>query len=291
MSPPSDAPGVIVNSPSLSRAPAPNMQEPAEDYSTFLYVLQTGGCAITQPAALAWLDRYTQENKTMPEEHVTKLLEMMRDGRNPKWESGYRQHIFNSTFNALHLCAVGEPFTRILQDLTLHDADPVIRLYAMQHLGMQRSIGHLTGELADEIHSLMETLAKKSGEEVSGTAIQVLASWDGADNAENDPSTRQIALATASDSNRPVDIRVTAIHAAGSSVLPLARDLARNPSESVMLRKAAISQIGQHGDMQDVITLNTLAGESSRLAQAAEPALAEIRKRLSGKITAEPIPY
>jgi len=271
--------------------PVPDLQDPAEDFQTFLYVLETGGCEITRPAAIAWLDRYTGEHLALPEDQVARLMAMIVEGGHPTWEKAYRQHLFNSTFNALHLCHAGEPFTRALQQLALHDTDSVMRLYALQHLGMQRRVGHLTGALADEIHVMLETLAQEPAEEVSGTAIQVLASWDGADDAEQDPATLQLALATAADTSRSVDIRVTAIHAAGSASLPLARKLAVDAAQPVMLRKASIARIGQHGDVQDLASLTALAGESTRLAQAAEPAQAAIRNRLDHPSAPKPVPY
>lgn len=268
----------------------PDLTEPAEDFSTFLYVLQTGGCVITRPVAIAWLDAFSRENSAMPEAHATRVMRMIAEGGHPSWEPGYRQHLYNSAFNALHHCPTGEEFTRQLLRLSLHDAERTLRLYAMQHLKAQRRIGHLpNGPLASEVHAALQNLAQSAEEDVSGYAIDVLALWNGGE--ESDPALQQLALATAADTSRSVDIRVTAIHAAGPASLPLARALSTRPDEHVMLRKAAIARIGEHGTVEDFPSLEILRQENSRLAQAAEPALLAIRDRLAHPHKSQPVPY
>lgn len=281
----------LVVAPKLSKVPTPDLNEPAESFQTYQYVLQTGGCEITRPAAIGWLDSYEREHSIMSDAQADCVLGMIEQGGHASWDHSYRQHIYNSAFNALHLSHVGERFTRDLQKIALQDADEVMRLYALQHLGMQRQIGHLTGVLADEIHAMLESLARKPGEEVAGTAIQILASWNGSENSKPDLSIQQLALATAADPSRSVDIRVTAIHAAGSASLPLARTIASDSTQPVMLRKAAISRIGDHGDTQDISELTALRGESIRIAQAAEPAIKAIQFRLDHPNAPEPTPY
>jgi hypothetical protein len=269
----------------------PDLQEPAEDFSTFRHVLQTGGCDLTRPVAIAWLDRHARQHTRLPGNQITQVMTMIKDGGHPSWDPGYRQHLFNSAFNALHPCQIGEAFTRALHHLALHDGDRIMRLYAIQHLSIQRRIGHLTGILADEVRATLETLAREPGEEVSGGAILLLASWDGADDEGNDASVQQLALATAADRDRPVDIRVTAIHAAGPASLPLSRTLASDSASPVLLRKAAIAGIGRYGSAEDLDMLAELKAESSRIAQAAGPARETIQARLSNPTAAIPIPY
>jgi hypothetical protein len=271
---------------SLSAA-VPDLREPAEDFDTYLHVLLTGGCEITRPVAIAWLDRISRENSALPEDQASLVMGMIADGGHSSWSSGYRQHLFNSAFNALHRSRIGEPYTLRLLHLSLHDSDRTMRLYALQHLGAQRRAGQLAdGPLSEKVRTSLLELAKSREEEVSGYAIDLLTSWDGGGDGEPEPSIRDLALATAADTSRPVDIRVTALHAAGSASLPLARALAARSDEHVMLRKAAIARIGEHGTAGDLASLETLRAESSRLAQAATPALAKLQKRQHS--TAEP---
>jgi hypothetical protein len=276
---PAPSAGILTAPPKQSPAPAPDLREPAEDFDTYLHVLQTGGCEITRPAAIAWLDRYARENAALPEAHSARVMKMIADGGHPSWEAAYRQHLFNSAFNALHRCHIGESLTLRLLQLSLHDPDRTIRLYALQHIGAQRRAGHLPdGDLAEKVSASLRGLAVAREDEVSGYAIDLLVSWDGGEGGEPDPSLRDLALATAADTSRAVDIRVTALHASGSASLPLARDLAARTEEHVMLRKAAIACIGKHGTDADFASLESLRAESARLAQAAEPALARLRK-------------
>ena len=146
--------------------------------------------------------------------------------------------------------------------------------------------------IRDSIRATVEALARQQESEVSGTAIQLLADWDvHADDKPLAPDVAQLAVATAADGSRSVDIRVTAIHAAGPAALSLSRDLASNPEEPVMLRKAAIARMGEDGGPEDLAQLESLTKESSRLAQAAQPAIESIRQRASGVKPVKLVPY
>jgi len=283
-------PQITTAVPSPSVAQTIDLTEPAVAFSTFQHVLDTGGCEITRPVAIEWLDRHASTLAPPDSSEEDAIFAMITQGGHPTWNASYRQHIFNSAFNALHLTTSAEALTRALHHLAVHDADRIMRLYALQHLNAQRRIGHLPdGRLSDEVHSTLFKIAHAKEEQCSGYAIQVLVSWHGGE--DSDPSLQQLALATAADTARPVDIRVTAIHAAGSASLPLARTLATQSDEHVMLRKAAIARIGEHGTEADFPSLETLRRESSRLAQAAEPALLAIRHRLANPNAPAPLPF
>lgn len=268
------------------------MREPAEDFATFQYVLETGGCDVTRSAALAYLDRHVRDQQPLPQEEYARVMAMIEQGGNPSWTEGYRQHLFNSAFNAMHYGNSGEPFIRQLERLALNDPDLIMRLYALQHLGMMRRIGQINGDLAAQIRATVETMARQQDSQVSGTAIQLLADWDGSQNDKPlSADVAQLALATAADQKRSVDIRVTAIHAAGPAALTLARSVADNASEPVMLRKAAIARIGEDGGPEDLDQLTNLSGEGSRIAQAAQPAIDAIRGRMARTRPVKLVPY
>lgn len=259
--------------------PQIDLINPPESFLTLRHVQETGGCDTTRPVAISWLDRHAREHTALRPEQIDYVFTMIEQGGHTSWPSSYRQHLYNSAFNALHHCRVEERYTRVMHYLALHDADRTMRLYALQHLGAQRRIGVLDGTLADEIKATLVSLASDAQGDLSGTAIQVLSWWDGSLETIEDPTTLALALATAEDSSRPVDIRVSAIHAAGPASLPLARRLASDTVQPLMVRKSAIARIGHHGDARDLSALETLRSESSRLAQAAEPALQFIRDR------------
>ena len=273
-------------------ASAPDMREPAEDFATFQYVLETGGCDITRSAALAYLDRHVRDQQPLPQEECARVMAMIEQGGNPSWTEGYRQHLFNSAFNAMHYGNSGVPYIRQLERLALNDPDLTMRLYALQHLGMMRRIGQLNGDLAAQIRATVETMARQQDSQVSGTAIQLLADWDGSQSDKPlSTDVAQLALATAADEKRSVDIRVTAIHAAGPAALTLARSVAKNAREPVMLRKAAIARIGEDGGPEDLDQLASLSREGSRIAQATQPAIDAIRGRMTDTRPVKLVPY
>lgn len=65
-------------------------------------------------------------------------------------------------------------------------------------------------------------------------------------------------------------------------VLDLARSLAGDRNQPVILRKAALNLIGRHGEARDLGVLRLCSRESARLAQAGEPAVRSLNDRLAG---------
>jgi hypothetical protein len=273
------------------KAPKPDLDHPAESYETYLYVLQSGGCDITRPVAITWLDRLASQQLVMPAEQCASVLAMLQSGGHVSWHLTYRQHIFNSAMNALHLCSTGETLTRQLFRLACNDADRTMRLYAMQHLGTQRRIGHLPDSpLATEIYTALNELAGQPNEESSGTALDLLTTWHG-ENSTITPTLVSLALSTAADAKRPTDVRVSALFAAGAASLDLARQLAADPTQPVLLRKSSLACIGEYGNEADIVMMRTFRDQSSRLAQAAEPAIAQLRKRQQPMSKPKRTPY
>lgn len=265
---------------------------PSESFQTLCHVLASGGGPLTRETAVAWLDRITREHRPLPAEAEAPLLGMLASDGHPDWSAGYRQQIFNSACNALRADSgtCGESFVRILLAHATAHPDRVLRLYALQHIDLLRRDGELEGALADEIHRSLQVLAADPESDVAGTAILLLAGWEG-HSAEASPAVLELAVATAGDASRPVDIRVSALHSAGPAVLDTARAIAVNTAEPVILRKAAIARIGRHGGATDLPVLADLRAESTRLAQAADPAIEALRKRLRNPAAPAPIPY
>lgn len=267
--------------------------EPESSFTTVRHVIATGGCALTRETAIAWLDQQARERAALSDEVETTLLTLLRDSHgHPDWSPGYHQHIFNSACNALRVrpSDSGEALARILHSHATSNPDRILRLYALQHLDSLRKSGHLTGALAEEIHATLQHIAASPDNDVAGTAIQLLAEWDGPA-ADAPPAILALAAHTAADRSRSVDIRVSAIHSAGPAALDAARLIAADPTEPVLLRKAAIARIGHDGTAYDLAALESLTTESARLCQASEPALLNLRKRLRDPSAPAPVPY
>ena len=269
-----------------TRAPT---DDPSPSFELVRHTAETGGDERTRELAIVWLDTQAREGHSLTTEQVTWLLHALEAGGHPDWKPGYRQWFHNSAFNALHRSEDPQPLTRLLAQLAEKDPDPILRLYALQHIGTQRANGRLTGPSAGEIHSLLRGLLG-TDPATAGTVIDLLATWDGEENPA-DPEVRARAAAMAEDKSLATDVRVTALHTAGPDSLAPARRLAVDTTQPVILRKAAIACIGRHGGEADFADLKKLSGESSRLSQAANPALTAIRQRISNPDAPAPIPF
>lgn len=284
------------SSPSTTTAPATtsayaiDLTDPEPSHEVLRYVVDTGGDKRTREVALVWLDEQARLGQPLHPAQETALLAMLRKNGHPSWDGEYRLWIFNSAFNVLQLTGDPEPLTHLLQNLALHDPHRTMRLYALQHIGLMRSSTRLTGAPAAEIHTTLEQLATAPESEVAGTAIALLAAWQGPQ-APADPEVLAQAAHIAADADRAVDVRITALHAADAQALPTARQLAGDAAQHVLLRKAAIACIGRHGNEADFPVLEKLTQENSRLAQATDPALRAIRHRLTNPQTPALVPF
>lgn len=281
--------------PPVATAPAAvTPHEPESSLDTVLDVIATGGCKLTREAAIAWLDQQARQRQPLASEASSVLLDMLRRAEgHPHWSPGYRQHIFNSACNALRANPPAETPAALARILLAHATshpDRILRLYALQHIDSLRKSGHLESPLAGEIHATLQQIAAAPESNIAGTAIHLLAEWDGPA-AAAPPAILKLAAHTAADRSRPVDVRVSAIHTAGPAALDTARTIAADPTEPVILRKAAIARIGHDGISADLDTLRTLRAESSRLAQAADPAIHHLQSRLRNPAKPAPVPY
>ncbi|MBT7960097.1 MAG: hypothetical protein HN759_12280 [Akkermansiaceae bacterium] len=270
--------------------PGLNLKQPQASYQLVRYVFEQGGDELTRKLAINWLDKQSRQGIPLDEQREKWLLDVLTANGHAGWGQEYRFWIFNSAFNVLQMGKEQEKFTRFLQKLALDDSEKTMRLYALQHLELQRSAGNLDGALADEIKKNLQELTSKQGSQTAGTALAMLIKWDGSETPP-DPELVSLALGLVKDSERPVDIRVTAIHTVGDEALATARVLAFDTTQPTMVRKAAIACIGRHGSAADMAKLKSLKGASFRITQATRPAIQLIRKRLSNKSGAEPIPF
>ena len=274
----------------LQTYPGLDLADPAASFQTLRYINENGGDEITRSQAIVWLDQQARTGQPAPREQESYLLEMLASGGHPSWDIEHTLWLFNSTFNVLHHSADPEPLTKILHRLAAEHPHRTMRLYALQHIGVQRGQGRLTGVPADQIHDLLEQQSGEADPEVSGSAIRLLLTWN-PEQTTPDAGLIARALEIATSSTHPVDARITALHAARSHALVVSRALAADPGQPMLLRKAAIALIGQHGSENDLSTLAIYASESFRLAQAAEPARAAIQNRRNAPNQPQPIPF
>ena len=255
------------------------------DLPLVLSVLGKGGTHGQIEAAIEWLDNAARDGEPPGGADREALLAAFPLPAPAGLPDTARAHIFNSACNALG-GAPDEALLLLLERIATGDPSHVMRLYALQHLGTRYEAAPPAWR--ERLRSLVRGL--ESGP-AAGTALVLGRQWDPA--SRDDPAAVRQALGMAADPARPVDVRVTALHAAGgdASCLPAARSIAADASQPVILRKAAISLIGRHGGPEDIGLLGRCSSESGRLAQAGEPAARALRGRLAGPPAPAPAPF
>ncbi len=265
-----------------------NLKDPQPSYLLLQYVTDKGGNEVTRQMAIDWLSEQARLRQALKPEQEAWLFSMIEGGGHKDWGIGYKQWIFNEAFNVLHMAKDQKRLTHLLEGLALKHEDKTMRLYALQHIELQRGQGHLVGERAEQIYASLVRLAREDQSEVAGTALVNLIAWEGPE-AEPSKDLIDLALDMAAETQRADDIRVTALHAVGAHSLALARTLAPDTIQPVQVRKAAIAWIGKYGSDGDAEALKQLAQENFRIAQAANPAFQAIEARQDGKPARERI--
>lgn len=267
-----------------------NLDDPQPSYLMLRYVCERGGDKTTRRLAISWLDEQTRKRKPLPHARQEWLLDMVQSGGHPDWDIEARLWILNSAFNVLHLGSGHEELTRLLVKLATTHPSKTMRLYALQHIDAQRSIGKLSGAMAEEARAILWEIASDPRSKVSGTALIALIRWDGPDQTP-EQTLLDLAVQLVADPERPVDIRVTALHASGERSLPLARQLASETNHPIHLCKATIANIGKYGNQSDIAVLEELERENFRIAQAVTPAMKGIRHRALNHRPRQLIPF
>lgn len=294
-----------ITTPSASHSPpsAPRLHydidltDPQPSYALLRYVADAGGNANARNQAIVWLDDQARSRKPLPAEEESWLLSMIQSGGHTDWDIEYKLWLFNSAFNALHFCKDAAPLTRILFDLAQHHPHHTMRLYALQHIQSQLLAGRLDKSLAPKIHDFLHQQILLADSEIAGTALVILVEWQNNHNPalghigsmQDDVPAR--AAQIAAESGRPVDVRVTALQAAGAHAKETACAIAADTSQPILVRKAAIAIIGTHGGESDLALLQKLSSENARIAQAAAPAQSSISQRLTNNESPSLVPF
>jgi len=263
----------------LARA-TPAVRQSAAGVDQMLAVLARGGTTLEREEAIGFLDTIARGRTGLPKDQRAALLAALERGTPAGMAEGSWFHLFNSACNALAVAqaAGDETLLGLLERVALTDSRLVMRLYALQHIGR-----HYAAACAATRQRLRSLVQRLPSSQAAGAALVLWRSWESAA-GPGDMSSLDLSRAIAADAGRPVDVRVTALHAIGDdpAVLDLARSIAQDRIQPVILRKAALNLIGRHGGPQDLTVLNLCSRESQRLAQAGEPAARALKDRLAG---------
>ncbi len=189
----------------------------------------------------------------------------------------------NAVINALRdqevpPAGLAEALIAIYQD---SDQDPILRNYALQHLGLWYPKAELSEK--QRVHNvLME--ASQEPSDLAGTAL-LAAQRLSQDHEEFEPGQiTESALRVARDDGRGELARITGLQVCSrlgaTEILPVAIRLAQNGG-SVSLRLSAIAVIGDLGDAIMLRPLDALSADANpRIQTAARSALSRLRGRL-----------
>ena len=254
-----------------------------DEFGGVLAVLAHGGTALELGDAIGFLDTVTRIGKGLAEPQRRALLAALERGTPARMMDGSWSHIFNSACNVLAVAQAvpDDAFLRLLERVAVDDPRAVMRLYALQHIGCNFAAAVPADQ--QRLRALVRRLLDDPASKTAGTALVLWRSWEKAA-GPGTLSSLALSRAIAADAGRPVDVRVSALHAIGGdpAVLDLARSIAPDRSQPLLLRKAALNLIGRHGTEQDLTVLSQCSRENPRLSQAGEPAARVLKDRLAG---------
>ncbi len=276
-----------------TKAPASQPSPPKENvaaqpkprgFDQVLAVLAKSGTPLEVEQAIIFLDTTARLRKGMTDAQHTALVAALERGTPAAMVEGAWSHLFNSACNAL---ATGRPapdedLLSLLEHVAAADPRPILRLYALQHIGCHYAAA--APESRRRLRALVQRMLADPSSQTAGTALVLWRSWEKTA-GPGEITSFDLSRAIAADPGRPVDVRVAALHAVGDDpgVLELARALALNRAQPMILRKAALNLIGRHGVREDLETLRLCSREGSRLAQAGDPAARSLQDRLAGR--------
>lgn len=250
-------------------------------------LITSGRAGEAHGRAVEAADRIAREHGALDAAAAGRLLDYITGPRPAALSGADWQHLVNSSLNALRTNPAKPAQARlagILSTMARSHADPVLRLYAVQHISFWYS-QEPDAAKKKQLAALLRELSGGGGE--AGVATMVLSDLDRtgelpASEPESSADINRAAMRLLSDQNAATDVRITALHTLTDrrveAALPQARHIAEDRNESIILRKAAIFAIGRLGNQtDDTDRLKSLSKEHHRLAQAANPALENLQ--------------
>lgn len=169
--------------------------------------------------------------------------------------------------------------------MAAEDANPVLRMYALQHIAMW-----IPDEPSEESRAAMmdflSKLADWANHPLAGSAVLFLSDLDRAGELPGgfapDGMIGETTLRIASDATALPDVRIAALHACvdqgTAAAFPAARVIVADASLMFPLRIAALHTIGRFGDAKDRELLERIAEENRDFLAATKPALERLER-------------
>ena len=225
-----------------------------------------------------------RDGRSLSEKDRESLLSFLGQGQPKGMASGEWEERVNEILNLLRSQPGRVPgLAKAMMKMALGDANPVLRMYALQHIAMWIP-DEPSEESREAMMGYLRELSWSADDPLAGSAVLFLSDLErGGELPEGflaDGQIGETALRIASDSSANPDVRIAALHACvdqgTAAALPAARVIAADASLMIPLRKAAIHTIGRFGTLEDASLLESLALESPSLTAATKPALGKL---------------
>jgi hypothetical protein len=244
------------------------------------------GTGYEHSQAFAQLIDWVKLQQVLTPEDRDVLLAYLSQPQPPALKSGEWEERVNEILNLLRAQPGGVPG---LADLMLHmaerDANPVLRMYALQHIALWVPDETIVEKREAMIQYLHQLLARPN-DPLAGSALLFLTDLEHAGHiprsADTDAQFQAAAVRLVTDPATRPDVRISVLHACvdrkQSDILPTTRAIAADETQMIPLRKAAIHSIGRMGDQEDRALLDALALHNKDLIPAVKAALTVLRK-------------
>lgn len=200
--------------------------------------------------------------------------------------SGEWEERVNEILNLLRSQSGGvSGLAEVMMAMAAEDANPVLRMYALQHIVMWIPDEPLE-EIREKMMGYLRQLSWSPDDPLAGSAVLFLSDLkrDGKlpEGFTADGEIGETALRIASDATASPDVRIAALHACvdqgTAAALPAARVIAADASLMIPLRKAAIHTIGRFGGAEDKELLESIAAQNRDFKAATKPALERLER-------------
>lgn len=237
--------------------------------------------------ALDVIMEWIEHQLVLTEEDRDVMLAFLAQSRPQNMTAGDWQERVNEILNFLRSQPSGVPgLSDLLVKMTSNDPDPVIRMYALQHIALWVP-DEPDAKNKEQMISFLERLAGDSSDSLAGSAVIFLNDLDCSGDLPSRFDTAELidraAMRLVADKSARPDVRICALHAGAArgieGIVPESRNIALDSTLMVPLRKAAIYSLGEVGATEDIEFLESLSNQNPVLEPAIQPAIRRIEFR------------
>lgn len=245
---------------------------------------------LTQDRIMGWI----RDGRSLTAEDRGSLLSFLSQGQPEGMTSGEWEERVNEILNLLRSQPGGvSGLADLILKMAAEDANPVLRMYALQHIVMWIPDEPLE-EIREKMMGYLRQLSWSPDDPLAGSAVLFLSDLkrDGKlpEGFVADGEIGETALRIAADATASVDVRIAAFHACVDQgvgegmanrrpeIAATARLIAADASLMIPLRKAAIHTIGRFGGAEDRELLESIAEQNRDFTAATTPALERLER-------------